>query len=176
MTQTMEQVIAESDRKNIKGALRAFNDYVQCKNYNAAEKRDLQSRITQIKASIESARERVGGFCITPRAIDMAETLAEFSTIDKLFIHMVAAPNAAYAKQYKVIDNEDKELFVGSFWACTDFMYAPEQEQILADIHIVPVEDEKPAADEPTDESASAQSDEQSESDTTDETTGADYE
>lgn len=102
----LEKVVAESDRANIKGALKAFVDYIACKKFYSEEKRDLQQRINSINSSISGAKDHVETFSISDKAITMAESLADLSAMDRLFIHFCSSPDGLPDAEEPVTENQ----------------------------------------------------------------------
>lgn len=105
----LEKVVAESDRANIKGALKAFVDYIACKKFYSEEKRDLQQRINSINSSISGAKDHVETFSISDKAITMAESLADLSAMDRLFIHFCSSPDGLPDTENQVTVEESEE-------------------------------------------------------------------
>lgn len=93
----LEKVVAESDRANIKSALKAFVDYIACKKFYSEEKRNLQ---------LSGAKDHVETFSISDKAITMAESLADLSAMDRLFIHFCSSPDGLPDTEEPVTENQ----------------------------------------------------------------------
>lgn len=102
----LEKVVAESDRANIKSALKAFVDYIACKKFYSEEKRNLQQRINSINSSISGAKDHVETFSISDKAITMAESLSDLSAMDRLFIHFCSSPDGLPDTEEPVTENQ----------------------------------------------------------------------
>lgn len=95
----MEQVIEESDRMNIVGALDAFIKYIGIKRDTAGDKSELQNKLNGIKKAIDKAQIQISQYAISDRAIDLAEEIQTMTVIDKLFLHFLSEPNGVDLKE-----------------------------------------------------------------------------